>query len=197
MKKHFNHLISLFVIIIIGQSCEVDRPYFSALLLSLTKSALPGTSVSYHDPVGAQVGFVLPVFSFNEEIGINAEANISMQGAKYEEDNGLKGKVSLLYVNIPFVVRYQTQSGFFGEAGLQPGFLLSAKDKYEGHIDDYGYQFKKIDFALPLGIGYEFKNNFGIGFRLTPGITNINAEGTDKDRNMVVALRGTYRFKLR
>ena len=39
----------------------------------------------------------------------------------------MEGKVNLLYLNFPVVVRYLHESGFFAEAGLQPGILLSAK----------------------------------------------------------------------
>jgi len=87
---------------------------------------------------------------------------------------------------------------FYGEIGFQPGLLLSAKDNYEGGSDDWSDYFKTFDLGIPLGVGYDFPNNFGIGFRVTPGVLNINAgEYADeyKDRNVVVALRGTYTFK--
>ena len=45
-----------------------------------------------------------------------------------------------------------------------------------------------------VGVGYESKNNFGVGLRVIPGLININTEGTAKDRNFLVALRGTYTF---
>jgi len=51
------------------------------------------------------------------------------------------------------MTRYQFPNGFYGEAGIQPGFLLSAKDNYDGDYASY------------------------------------------KDRNFVVAFRGTYTFQ--
>lgn len=45
-----------------------------------------------------------------------------------------------------------------------------------------------------FGIGYDFKNNFGLNFRVIPGVINMNSEEYDSytDRNFVAVLRGTY-----
>ncbi|TFH27887.1 MAG: hypothetical protein E4H10_02390 [Bacteroidia bacterium] len=60
----------------------------------------------------------------------------------------------------------------------------------------YNYRdyIKIFDFGIPLGLGKEFNNNFGVGFRVTPGILNINkGEYQDyKDHNLTLALRATY-----
>ena len=79
--------------------------------------------------------------------------------------------------------------------GIQPGLLLSAKDKYEGITDDYKEYVNNFDFGIPIGVGYEFKNNLGVGIRVVPGLMNINAESDAKDRNLVAALRVTYTFR--
>ena len=54
---------------------------------------------------------------------------------------------------LPLVIRYQTKSGFYGEAGVQPGLLLSAKDKYSGITDNYKDHVKKFDFGIPCWSG--------------------------------------------
>lgn len=72
-----------------------------------------------------------------------------MQGARYaDEYDGYKieGKVILWYMNFPLVARYQTKNGFFAEAGIQPGFLLSAKDKYDNSSHDYRYYINTFDY---------------------------------------------------
>ena len=75
--------------------------------------------------------------------------------------------------------------------------MLSAKDKLDGESYDYNDWINTFDLSIPIGVGYEFKNNIGVGVRVNPGIININSdEGVSgKDRNFVVALRGTYTFK--
>jgi hypothetical protein len=165
------------------------------LYFNIIKASIFGESESYKDPVGAKAGIAVPVYNFNDAAGIRAEINGSIQGANYEEANGLKGRVSLFYANFPLVFRYQTPGGFYGEAGIQPGFLLSAKDKYNGITDDYKDFVRKFDFGIPVSVGYEFKNNIGINVRLVRGLTNINTEGDYKDHNFVVGLGVTYTLK--
>jgi hypothetical protein len=197
MKKKILILTIIVALMFLAQSCAEKE--FS-VMASIQKSSIVGESDSWKDPVGFQAGANMPVVNISEAMSGIAEVNLSLQGAGWEEEIGggtLKGRVNLLYANIPLVVRYQTQSGFFGEAGIQPGFLLSAKDKYSGNSDNYKPYVNTFDFSIPFGVGYEFQNGFGVGLRVIPGLTNINKEDDAKDRNFVVALRGTYTFKLK
>jgi hypothetical protein len=139
----------------------------------------------------------MPVAQINEFLNFRAELNGSLQGANYSEDYGLKGTVSLFYLNLPLVMRYQFRNGFFGEAGIQPGFCISAKDKYSGETHNFKEYINTFDFGIPLGIGYEFKNNFGLGLRVIEGVTNIYSDGDAKNHNFVLALRGTYAIRLK
>ena len=156
---------------------------------------LPGEDESYEPLAGFQAGFIMPIARINEFLNFRAELNGSSQGANYEEDYGLSGKVSLFYLNLPLVLRYQFRNGFFGEAGIQPGICISAKDKYSGSSYNYKDQISTFDFGIPLGIGYEFRNGFGLGLRVIEGINNVNSSGETKDRNFVMALRGSYSLK--
>lgn len=163
-----------------------------SFVLGAQKASIFGGE-SWKDPIGTQIGANLPVLKINKSVSLRVEANISMQGAKWEEF-ALKGRTNLLYFNAPLVVRYQIESGFFGEAGLQPGFLLRAKDKYEGTTDDYMDHMNRFDLSIPLEVGYMFKNSVGVGLRVIPGLNDITKDEEEKDRNFVVALRGIYTF---
>ena len=100
----------------------------------LTKAAIHG-SASWNDPVGFQVGGDLPIYFISFPLSVRGGAMISLQGANWREGN-LTGRTDLFYAYVPIVLRYQHSSGFYGEAGLQPGFLLSAKDKYESTTEN-------------------------------------------------------------
>jgi hypothetical protein len=161
-------------------------------------SRIVGQSDSWSGAFGLQAGagFYIP-YNTQQPLSSFAEINFSMQGANWEEDWGeglTKGITRLWYVNFPLMTRYQFGNGFYAEAGLQPGILLSANDKYGDFSYSYKEYIKTFDLSLPLGVVYEFPNNFGIGLRFIPGLTNINAgEYQDyKDRNFVAVLRGTY-----
>ena len=164
-------------------------------------SRLTSDSDSWTGAFGAQGGVAAHIpFNCNLPLAMWAEANVSMQGAGWEEDWGeglISGVTRLWYLNLPLTARYQFGQGFYGEAGLQPGFLLSARDNYDGESDDWKEDFKTFDLGIPLGVGYDFENNFGLNLRVIPGVININSsEWADDytDRNFVVALRGTYTF---
>jgi len=176
-----------------------SKPAYSQLdlILGVSKSSITGGE-SWKDPIGLQVGASMPVLKFSENLSLRAEANFSMQGAKWEEPfYELEGRLNLLYLNFPVVVRYQTEGGFFAEAGLQPGILLSAKDKYEDISEDYKDYMNIFDLSIPIGIGYQINEKFGIGFRFIPGITDISEDEDEADRNLVFVLRGTYRLNLK
>jgi hypothetical protein len=53
--------------------------------------------------------------------------------------------------------------------------------------------------GIPIGIGYQVNEKISVGLRCIPGITKIfeDADSDDNDRNLVFALRGTYKFNLK
>jgi hypothetical protein len=202
MKSKIYFLILLCATAWIAQSCQGYYKFLESLNQApeaevgvQSNSITSDQSNSSWQPgmVGAQAGIIVPVASLTDFLDIRVEANLSLQGSKWDETN-TKGKTNLLYVNLPVVARYQTKSGFFGEAGLQPGLLLSAKDKYEGSTDNYMDHMKRLDLGIPVGIGYEFKNRIGVGLRFIPGIGDISKDAYEKDHNLIIALRGTYKL---
>lgn len=167
------------------------------LILAFHFSKIYGESPSYLDPPGFHAGINTTVFDINKQTSFLAELNISMQGARYEDNydgNIIKGKVELWYINFPLLIRFQSEKGFFGEAGIQPGFLLNAKDKYENSSHNYRDFINTFDFGIPIGGGYQLNEKFDIGLRIIPGISNINKDSDIKDHNLVIGLRATYRL---
>ena len=194
--------ISTFVIvgcICILQSCAY-RPCTTMMVnLGPVHSRIVGESDSWSGAFGMQGG-VSAHIPFNCKLPITAWAgvNVTMQGATWEDSwdgETYEGTTRLWYLNIPLTGRYQFENGIYAEAGIQPGFLLSAKDNYDGESADWKEYVNTFDLGIPLGIGYDFENNFGLNLRVVPGILNINEGDYDvKDRNLVVSLTGIYTF---
>ena len=141
---------------------------------------------------------------FLHDIGIpghyvlNGETNITSCGSKYKSDYtggegaSYSGKVILTYLNLAMLLQYRMQSGFYGELGLQPGLLLSAKDKGENYNENYKPYTKSVDVGIPIGVGYLLLRSLVLNFRYCHGITNIakNTGGGDAvARNRVFAFR--------
>jgi len=158
-------------------------------------STIFGDSDSWKGSIGAQAGIIVNVLNLNEQMSIPVELNLSLQGAGWEEGS-YTGRTNLLYANVPLVLRYQSESGFYAEAGIQPGLLLSAKDKEDGDSYDMKEYFSNLDISIPLGGGYVFENNLSVGVRAIPGLTNVNSGDWESwtDHNFVVAFRVTYTF---
>lgn len=188
---------SIFILSLILVGTFFTQPCASQidLVLGLTKSSITGGE-SWKDPIGVQLGAIVPVLNFSELLSLRVEANLSMQGARWEESL-YKGRLNLLYINIPAVIRYQTENGFFGEAGIQPGILIAAKDKWEDYSENILDHMNKLDISIPIEVGYQINDKVSVGIRFIPGITDITEDEDEADRNLVFAFRGTWRLDLK
>jgi hypothetical protein len=199
MKK-----LNLLVLLSVGfmflvQTGFAQRPIY--VMGGVTAPWISGASSWSMGLIGGQAGVGMHVANLNERIHFVAELNYSMMGSNWEDDFGEgteKGHVSTSYLNLPLMLRYMFGSdqatGLFGELGLQPGLLLSAKDHWSGGSEDVKEHLNSFDFGIPLGVGYEFNGSLGVGLRYIMGLSNIYKENDDTDRNNVLALRLTWTF---
>ncbi len=201
MKKQTVSTIVIVGCICILQSCAFRPCTTIDTYVSGVHSRIVGEADSWSGAWGFQGG-VEAEFPFTCKLPLTywGGLNISMQGAGWEEDWGeglIEGTTRLWYLNLPLTTRYYFTNNVYGEIGLQPGFLLSANDNYDGESYDVKDYIKTFDLGIPLGVTYAFPNNFGLGLRIVPGVLNISEGEWDdyKDRNFTVALRGIYTFK--
>jgi hypothetical protein len=159
---------------------------------------------SWKGAFGLIIGVDSKVKALSEKSSIKAGIGVSIQGAAYDEGVYMvpgyegysgKGNVNLSYIFIPLLYHYVFGSGLYAEAGLQPGFLLSAKDKYDGGSYDYKDSMKKFDLGLPVGAGYQLSKKLSIGARATFGLTNLDDTGSDtSDHNFMLVAVLRYAF---
>ena len=128
-----------------------------------------------------KVGFAggaLVNIGLNEMFSVQPEVLYSMEGTQYKE-SGEKLIFKNDYINVPVLLQYNHESGFYAETGPQIGFLASAKISDGDNSMDIKESFKKINFSWGLGAGYKLTNGVGIGARYNFGIANIaeNGEG--------------------
>ncbi len=89
---------------------------------------------------------------------------------------------------------YRSPNGFYFEAGVQPGFLVAEKDKYDGESMDYKDYINGFEVGVVGGVGYALNEQFSASGRVVYGLTNINKEtddmyaSEDKDHNLFVGL---------
>ncbi|MCR4919809.1 MAG: porin family protein [Prevotella sp.] len=138
-------------------------------------------------------------FAFGWEIGVNAEYGVAESfgitlGAFYKNwgtkpDNDGAKKANLNYLSIPVLANYYVVKGLAIKAGVQPAFLLSAKN--DGY--DFKDACKKFDLTIPVGLSYEI-SNVVIDARYNFGLTKVGKVGDAK--NSVIELTVGYKFAL-
>ena len=128
----------------------------------------------------AKVGLAAGVeaeYGVAENFGVTLGLLYSMQGDKPKVGSGSE---KLDYINIPIMAQYYVIPGLAIKAGIQPGFLVRAKQKYDYenggiaiHTDgDIKDGCKKFDFSIPVGISYEYKS-FVLDARYNIGLTKV------------------------
>ena len=156
----------------------------------LNIATLNGDEEGLKSLVGFHVGGFAQIplaakFTFQPEVVYSA------QGAK--EDGG-NGKLNLGYINVPLMFKYAIAEKFNVEAGPQIGFLISAKEKYNGNSDDIKDQLNSVDFSIGLGASYDFTQNLSADVRYNAGVSNIAKESDSKIRNGVFQIGLGYKF---
>ena len=133
--------------------------------------------------VKSKVGFNfggLANIPVTEHFSVQPELTYSIQGTQLDNYGGTNGdriNFNLNYINVPVMLQFTSDGGFYGELGPQVGFLVTAKEDYKigntsGDIDVKD-SFKGIDFSVNAGIGYKSKGGFGVGGRYNVGLSNI------------------------
>ncbi len=143
--------------------------------------------------VGFHAGAFLSLFA-GHNFAIQPEVLLSTQGAKVEDVNTSdKADFKLTYINIPVMLKYRFNGGFYLEAGPQLGFKVH--EKVDGTSEEFA---KNTDFSVAGGLGYHSSIGLGIGARYTAGISklgDIKNSTTQPDwKNGVIQVSVFYTF---
>ena len=117
--------------------------------------------------IGFHAGGFLSLFLGNN-FAIQPEVLFSSQGAKYQDATSSQN-LKVNYINIPVMLKYRFNNGYFIEAGPQIGFRqseLSSFGTVNGHV-------KSTDFSVAGGIGYQSSIGLGVGARYTAGVSKV------------------------
>ena len=153
--------------------------------------------------VGATLATITDTDDSKMKVGLVAGANLeypiteafslsggllyTMQGTAIKD---VDDKTKLDYLNIPILAQYQLMDGLKIKAGVQPGFLMSAK---AGDVDIKD-GCETFDLAIPVGLSYEI-SDFVIDARYNFGTSKIyKGDGGSKSKNSVIMLTIGYRI---
>jgi outer membrane protein with beta-barrel domain len=99
---------------------------------------------------------------------LQPELLFSTQGAKLSA-GGTETDFKIGYINIPVMLQYEAEGGFYVEAGPQFGF--KASENLPDSIKDFA---KSSDLSVGLGLGFHSKGGFGIGGRYVVGLSKVS-----------------------
>jgi hypothetical protein len=128
-----------------------------------------GISVTPDSKLGILGGLYLTA-NLSDKIAIQPELHFASMGSKVDL-LGEEIKTKLSYLSVPVLFRYNITENFNLQVGPQLGFLVSAKEEFDGDSEDVKDAYKGIDFGAAIGLGVDFGKING-GLRYVAGLSN-------------------------
>ena len=183
----------LFVMAVVALMTNVSanaQQMFIKPMVGGTLTTFPGDVEDNKMKVGLVAGAEFG-YNFAENMGVTAGLLYTMQGSAIKD---VDEKYKLDYLNIPVLFNYYVIPGLAVKAGVQPGFLMSAKFD-DTDIKDY---IQKFDFSIPMGLSYEI-SDFVIDARYNLGVSNFLKDKNGwvwhgKGHNSVIMLTVGYKI---
>lgn len=173
------------------------------------------------DPKAGLIAGAEAMYQVSEVFALSGGVYYAMEGCKYtltfedryyNDNSTTREKYSYDmtmtdahdYLNIPILVQAYVVKGLAVKLGLQPAFLLSAKEKGRWSAGDGGhttYDIKNglntVELSMPIGVSYEYKN-IVLDARYNLGLTNVQKSdlipGFGFKKNSVFQIMVGYRF---
>ena len=164
MKKVLLSIAALFTVATYASAQETGFGFGPKVGINLSNQTLLDGDYK----TGLTAG-VFADYRFSNLFALSADVLYSRQGTKGE---GVKVKTDNL--NIPILANFYLVKGLAVKAGIQPGFLLKAKN----NDVDVKAAYKKADVAVPVGVSYLFNCGLILDARYNIGLTSL---AKDKD----------------
>ena len=146
-------------------------------------------------------------------LSFSAGVNFAQRGTAWDKykDNGadIEDRLEMLYIDIPVKANLYFAKGWALKAGVQLGLNISASQKSheEGKLNGKKYTvdtsldvkdtYKDVEFSIPVGVSYEFKNHLVLDATYNIGLTDLSdIHGITGYKSGVFMLSCGYKFKL-
>ena len=167
----------------------------------------PSSRIGFHAGITGDVKMA-------ENFGIGAELLYSQQGTQTEGTFAgvdYENEFKLDYINIPILAKVYLGESFNVYGGVQPGFVVNAKQvstigdneteidlKDEDNDENQFAVVKDTDFSIPLGIGYRTPGGLSVDARYNLGTTavfeNQDDDSDDVGKNRVLQVGIGFNF---
>lgn len=204
MKKNFITLAALLF------SVSVNAQKAAGSWSLQPKAGINIATMTNDDDAKIRTGLVVGAeldYQATPQFSISAGALYSQQGSEAKVQ-GVSGTLKMDYVNVPILVNFHVANGLALKAGIQPGFLINDKVEVSsnGVSAEVGLKesyraagvdadISSLDFAIPLGISYEF-SNVVLEARYNLSLTNAITVLGESTKHSVFQLTLGYKFGL-
>ncbi len=204
MKKNFIALAALLF------SVSVNAQKAAGSWSLQPKAGINIATMTNDDDAKIRTGLVVGAeldYQATPQFSISAGALYSQQGSEAKVQ-GVSGTLKMDYVNVPILVNCHVANGLALKAGIQPGFLINDKVEVSsnGVSAEVGLKesyraagvdadISSLDFAIPLGISYEF-SNVVLEARYNLSLTNAITVLGESTKHSVFQLTLGYKFGL-
>ena len=132
-------------------------------------------------------------YRFENSFALETGIIYSRQGVKLKEE-GEKLNIKLGYINVPVLAKYYIVKGLNVFAGPELGFCVSKKSNFDEIEEGLKDAIKGFSLAASVGAGYEFDCGLLLQMNYNIGLTKINKDGDEKNRNNVFQVSAGWRF---
>lgn len=204
MKKNFIALAALLF------SVSVNAQKAAGSWSLQPKAGINIATMTNDDDAKIRTGLVVGAeldYQATPQFSISAGALYSQQGSEAKVQ-GVSGTLKMDYVNVPILVNFHVANGLALKAGIQPGFLINDKVEVSsnGVSAEVGLKesyraagvdadISSLDFAIPLGISYEF-SHVVLEARYNLSLTNAITVLGESTKHSVFQLTLGYKFGL-
>lgn len=161
---------------------------------------------------GVKTGLVAGVFAEYRPMkwfAVSADVLFARKGSEYELntktielEQKLKNNYKLSYIDVPLLANFYVTRGLALKAGVQPSFLIAAKNKVSGTVNgekvddkvDLKDAIRTVDFAIPVGISYTFRMGLVLDVRYDISCTDLLKDGDYKLTNRAATLTVGWKF---
>ena len=175
-------IITLTGITLVANAQKSDSSFFKKI--TLAPEIGPNLSSHSGEDRNSLARFVLGCvmnMPIAQNFSLEGSLRFAQKGSS-SKDGDFKETVKMSYIDLPILVKHHTTKKFSLQAGVQPSFLLSAKNKFDSPnlsdeqkvTDDY----KKFDLAAVVGMGYQINHRVGLKLLYHHGLVNISGSNS-------------------
>ena len=174
------------------------------------KAGINVATMTNDDDAKIRVGLVAGAeleYQASPLLSISAGALYSQQGAKAKVE-GIDGTIKMDYVNVPILANFHVAQGLAVKVGIQPGFLINDKVEVSANGVSAEVELKEsyhalgvdadipsMDFAIPLGVSYEY-SHVVLDARYNFSLTNAISVLGESTKHSVFQITLGYKFGL-